>query len=163
MVGVQLPVGFEADGQWHRSVELRAVTGADELAVERTTTESAAALVTRLLARCVVGLGPLGLPDIARIRTLAIGDREALLLQLRRLTFGERVSAVLACPSCTERMDLELRVDELLVEPVRAERAEHDALEVPVHPRSAPRWSASKSRYRRLRSRGSSKISASLQ
>src|SRR2546425_5023698 len=124
--GVQLPVGFGANGQWHRSVELRAVTGADELAIERTTAESAAVLVTRLLARCVIGLGPLGPPDMARIRTLAIGDREALVLQLRRLTFGERVSAVLSCPRCTQRMDLELRVDDLLVAPVRTERAEHE-------------------------------------
>src|SRR5262249_20075880 len=50
---------------------------------------------------------------------LSIGDREALLLHLRRLTLGETLSCVLACPACAEQLDLELQAAELLLPPYR--------------------------------------------
>jgi hypothetical protein len=59
---------------------------------------------------------------------LSVGDREALLLQLRRATFGERLEAVLPCPSagCGERMELTLDVGDLLLPPYRDVRRWHD-------------------------------------
>jgi hypothetical protein len=114
-----LPHGVRVGGEWTRDVRLRALSGAEEeflaghgaelLPAERT---------TELLARCVVRIGPLeAAPET--VLGLTVGDREALLLQIRRLTFGDRLDAVVACPSaeCGERMDLELSVRDLLVEP----------------------------------------------
>jgi hypothetical protein len=53
------------------------------------------------------------------VRALTIGDREALLLHLRRLTLGERIACVLSCPdpACGEQMDLDLQVHDLLLPP----------------------------------------------
>jgi hypothetical protein len=48
------------------------------------------------------------------VSQLSVGDREALLLHIRRLTLGERIACTLSCPSCSKKMDLELRINELL-------------------------------------------------
>jgi hypothetical protein len=60
-------------------------------------------------------------------RALAAGDREALLLQLRRLTFGDRMSCVLECPSCGEKLDLDLTVTSLLLPPYPEPAARREA------------------------------------
>jgi hypothetical protein len=46
-----------------------------------------------------------------------VGDREALLLHLRRLTFGDRLQGVADCPDCEAKMDLDLRISDLLLPP----------------------------------------------
>jgi len=118
-LAVTLPHGMRVGSEWRRDARLRALTGAEEefLAdegavlppVERT---------TALLARCVERLGGADV-SAESIEALALGDREALLLQLRRLTFGDTLAAVVSCPvpGCGERLDVELSVADLLVEP----------------------------------------------
>lgn len=76
-----------------------------------------------LLARC------LDEDDSATlVSSLVVGDREALLLQLRRLTLGETLDCVLTCAvgECGEQMELELRVGELLVTAYPDVRATYD-------------------------------------
>jgi hypothetical protein len=85
---------------------------------------SAAARASALLARCVTQLGGEDAGP-ADVRALAVGDREALLLQLRAAAFGERVPCVLDCPGCGERMDLEFAVGDLLVDAYADAAAEH--------------------------------------
>jgi hypothetical protein len=100
---------------------IRPLTGRDEelltAAWEAGGTEPTAATVTRLLARCVVLLAEEP-PSFEALRALCVGDREALLLHLRRLTLGDRVDCVAVCPdaACGERLDLTLSVQGLLVE-----------------------------------------------
>jgi transcription elongation factor Elf1 len=72
--------------------------------------------INGLLARCVVMDGLPGIGD-AFIADLTVGDREALLLHLHRLSFGSRLSSVLTCPQCGERLDLELEAGDLLLPP----------------------------------------------
>lgn len=115
---IQLPAGYWLDGERHRDATLRALTGRDEefllesgpdlLPVHRT---------TLLLTRCLTRLGPLTPVNRDAVRSLTVGDREALLLHLRRLTLGDVVQAVVSCPEpdCGERLDLELRVSDLLL------------------------------------------------
>lgn len=76
---------------------------------------------TALLARCLTG-GEHVTP------ALTVGDREALLLQLRLFSIGDAVSCVLSCPvlSCHELMDVELRVRELLLRPYQDVRPSYD-------------------------------------
>jgi len=115
-----LPTGFAAGKQWYRNARLRPLNGADEEVVS----ESARAFlpaerVTALLTRCLMNLGPKASIVNEDVRSLSVGDRDALLLYLHRLTFGHRIHAILACPqpSCKEKMDLELTIGDLLVPP----------------------------------------------
>ena len=100
-----------------RTAELRPLTAEDELFLaEEGASLSPAARTTALLARCLVALG--GAPASQEaVRSLAIGDRDALVLHLRRLTLGERLACVFSCPACDEKMDLDLLVSDLLVHP----------------------------------------------
>jgi hypothetical protein len=117
MATVALPGGFERDGAWQRAVWLRPWSGRDEawLGEEDHDASSPAARATALLASCLSfdgGATP-ATPDFAR--RLTVGDREALLLHLRRITSGERLACVVTCPTCGDRLDLDLRASDLLV------------------------------------------------
>src|SRR4051812_8585012 len=97
-----------------RDLGLRPVNAEDEVSLLETAASPVAVRATALLARC--------LEDGERIAgALTIGDREALLLQLRRATFGERLDAIVRCPAgaCGEPMELTLQVGDLLVPPYR--------------------------------------------
>jgi hypothetical protein len=115
---VQLPVGVPLDGSWRRDAVLRQLTGRDEaFLLEHGRNLSLAALTTVMLARCICRLGSISPVTPETVRSLSVGDREALLLHLRRLTLGEAMSCVLGCPACAEKLDLDLRVSELLLPP----------------------------------------------
>lgn len=60
------------------------------------------------------------------VRRLSVGDREAILLHLRRLTLGDRISCVLLCPACGEKMDLNLNTQELLLPAYPHESSFHE-------------------------------------
>jgi len=115
---ITLPGGYWLDGTCHREARLRPVSGSDEdfllgagdllLPAQRT---------TALLARCLERLDSASNVTEEAVRGLTVGDREALLLHLRRLTLGDRMLGVVDCPApdCGEKMDLDLRVSDLLI------------------------------------------------
>lgn len=80
---------------------------------------SLAEKTTAILFRCLTKLGSQDPITIEMVGSLSVGDREALLLHLRRLTLGDRMQCVLCCPdrSCGEAMDLDLLASELLLPP----------------------------------------------
>jgi hypothetical protein len=118
VVRVAIPGGVWVDGVQRtdgplRELALRPVSGEDEAFLLDTAEHALPSeRATALVARC---LGDAEVETTAH--ALTVGDREALLLQLRALTLGDTLDCVLSCPaaSCGERMELELRVAELLV------------------------------------------------
>ena len=83
--------------------------------------------VTEALTRCVTRLGPNEPVTREAIRFLTVGDREALLLHLRRLTSGNRLRCLLACPSpeCKEKLEVDPEVADLLLPPYAEAVQEH--------------------------------------
>lgn len=129
-VTVTLPGGLWLEGRRYQEAELRPLTGRDEAFLS----EEGASLLpvqwtTALLSRCVTRLGPLSPVTAAMVRLLAVGDREALTLHLRRLTLGSRLQCVVNCPrgECNEPLDLELRVGDLLQPPYQAPQPFYEA------------------------------------
>jgi hypothetical protein len=57
--------------------------------------------------------------------SLAVGDRDALLVELRERTFGAAISAVGSCPTCGELLEVELAAADL-----RGEAAAGELLEL---------------------------------
>jgi hypothetical protein len=99
-VTVRLPVGYtDAQGRNHRDVALRKLRGSDE-ALLYDASVSGAELVTRLLHACVVSIGTLSPVVPALFEQLTSADRNYLLYELRRTTFGDEWQAVYACPVC---------------------------------------------------------------
>jgi hypothetical protein len=52
--------------------------------------------------------------DAGELARLPLGDRDARLLELRRVTLGDRLEAVAACPHCGVRVELELACEDLM-------------------------------------------------
>ncbi len=114
---VTLPNGYWIDGTHCRNVELRVLTGLDEeYFAEFTSTTSPVNSITALLGRCITRMDGVEEVTADAVGRLTVGDREALLLHLRRLTRGERMQCILNCPQadCNELMDIELCVSDLL-------------------------------------------------
>jgi hypothetical protein len=118
----ELPGGYwDTNGQLHRAFELAALNGRDEEHLAAATGQQPATLVTELLSRCVRRIGDISpvSPEVAR--QLLVADRHYLLLLLRQVTFGDRVTAHLFCPwpDCGERMSVDFSIADLPVEQAR--------------------------------------------
>ena len=95
-----LPVGWsDGDGRRHREARLRKMTGHDE-ALLYAASRSAFERVSALLSACLCRLGPLSEVTPAIASELALADRDYLLVELRRISLGDRVLAVYPCPAC---------------------------------------------------------------
>lgn len=98
---VTLPVGLSReDGADVREVAIRKMTGREEaLLTDPKLRHNAGKLITALLASCVSGQD--GKPlDASLVRGLSSADRNFLLLELRRATFGDEMEAHYRCPRC---------------------------------------------------------------
>src|SRR5579859_1460183 len=127
-VEINLPGGVSVGEQWYRSAWLRPVTGhEEEFLLQEGRMLPAATRVTHLITRCLRRLGPVEPVGVEMVRRLSVGDREALLLHLRHLTLGERISCLLACPQCGKKMDLDLQIQELLFPPYAHAKKLHEA------------------------------------
>lgn len=113
---VTLPGGLAVDGdRCLRQASLRPLTGREEDWLAKSRDIPHAVKVTRLLTGCVVSIDDAPV-NAGLVRRLLVGDRDFLMLRLRAATLGDRVQAVLPCPSCNERMDVEFSVSDVPVE-----------------------------------------------
>src|SRR5262245_10305330 len=112
-----LPGGLVLDdGRRLGRAELRPLTGREEEWVTQHANTPSAKMTTRILSSCFVCLENVPVdPDI--IGKLLVGDRDFLILQLRRITLGDRFAAVFSCPACNSAMDVEFLAQDILVEP----------------------------------------------
>jgi hypothetical protein len=115
---VVLPIGLWWNAARHKEAVLRPMTGAvEEFLVASGDQLLAAQRSTALLARCLSRVGPVEPVTLEAVRQLTVGDREFLLLHLRRMTFGDKMEPVIRCPrqQCGAKMDVPLAVSRLLV------------------------------------------------
>jgi hypothetical protein len=102
---VTLPVGYEDEetGTALHELSVRKLTGNEEaLLVEPKLRQNGGKLVTALLASCVRDADTGAKLPPATIRRLTSADRNYLLLELRRVTFGDELEARYHCPRCGE-------------------------------------------------------------
>ena len=112
-----LPGGLVLDdGRRLGRAELRPLTGREEELVTQHAATPSAHLASKLLSACFVRLDDLAV-DSEIVNKLLVGDRDYLILQLRRMTLGDRFAAVFSCPACRCAMDVEFLAQDILVEP----------------------------------------------
>jgi len=112
-----LPGGLVLDdGRRLGRAELRPLTGREEEWVTQHAGMPSAHLATKILSACFVRLEDVPVSsDI--IDKLLVGDRDYLILQLRRMTLGDRFAAVFSCPACKRAMDVEFLAQDIAIEP----------------------------------------------
>jgi hypothetical protein len=103
---VRLPGGFiSKTGEVVRTAEVKELNGLDEEAISKA--GSAAKAFNVLLQR---GLVKLGSEDVTKdhLDTLLSGDRDAILIGIRRVTFGDTITLNVQCASCGGPQTLEV-------------------------------------------------------
>jgi len=110
---VTLPCGFFRDGKVHTDARIAAMTGLTRKAIAKDDVRNNPIRVTDvILSHCLKSVGPYTainkiLPD------LVIGDRDHLILEIRRISMGDEVSAGVECGECKAKVDLKFNLDEL--------------------------------------------------
>jgi hypothetical protein len=129
-VSIALPCGITVDGAHSRAADLRELTSEEQLFLtEHCESLPPAQWTTEVLARCVTRLGATRAPDRSAIRALTVGDRDALLLHLHALLFGEALACEACCPveDCGEKLEIRLAVRDLLVPVYSITAREHES------------------------------------
>lgn len=94
---VELPGGFIDSGSLVKYVEIRELNGADEEAIAKA--GSTAKALNEILQRGLVKVG--GRPaKQSDFDEMLLGDRDAVLLGIRKITFGDRVPVNIPCSGC---------------------------------------------------------------
>lgn len=104
------------DGRKLGRAELRPLTGREEEWVAQHADAPSAHIATKLLSACFVRLEDVKV-NSEIIDRLLVGDRDYLILQLRRMTLGDRFAAVFSCPACKRAMDVEFLARDIVIEP----------------------------------------------
>lgn len=109
-----LPGGLVTDELRVRRLALAPLDGFAEDWLARHAHSRSAEATTALLTLCLVPPDGITAADLAR--ALLAGDRDYAMLELRRLTLGDLVQAVLRCPACDAKIDIAFDARDVAVE-----------------------------------------------
>ena len=103
---VTLPGGFiTGEGSLVKYAEVRELNGMDEEAISKS--GSIGRAMNLMLQRGVVSIG-MDKVSKEEVDQLLSGDRDALLIGIRKITFGSEVDYHVICPSCSEELDVKV-------------------------------------------------------
>lgn len=107
----ELTAGWlDRDGVLHKRVRVRELNGEDEEELARPYQRTIAKYVDTIINRCVVDMaGTTPTPSLTG--DLLLGDRDAIVLQVRALTFGNTVEMPLQCPHCQFEFRINLDIE----------------------------------------------------
>lgn len=115
----------DKDGICHKTFTIREMTGADEEYVNRADIKTNGAKVaTALLSRCVLSVGTLTRKSVGNpkeweniFKEMLTGDRDTILLELRRESIGDTIEVAHTCPNpdCKAKLKTEVAIDELQI------------------------------------------------
>jgi hypothetical protein len=116
---ITIPHGVSVDNSWLRQVKVKEITGYEQQLLAETRHYPlpfrSSALLQRVLQ--IINSDILVNAKIDKrkiIQILPQGDRVALILNIRKIVFGDRISCIIACSNCKELMSFDLSVSKLL-------------------------------------------------
>lgn len=116
----------DENGTVHNTFTLREMNGTDEEAIHRGDVKTnGAKMSTVLLTRCVTSIGSITKKGMNPkeweniIKSLLVGDRDIILMELRRQSIGETIEVTHTClnPNCKARLKTSVDLDELEIVP----------------------------------------------
>lgn len=118
---VQLPCGYIAkDGKIHRDAEIIPMTGLARKSIARDDVRSNPAKVTDvLLLQCLKRIGPVTSINNRVIGDMLVADRDFLLIEIRRVSMGDTVTANTECEKCSNKIEVKFKLDEIPVTPLK--------------------------------------------
>ena len=123
-VVVQLLAGYEdKEGNKHLEAEIREMTGLDEEDVQKPDVRSnMGRIITTVLRNCVVRIGTIEKTAVKAsqwediMKSLFLGDRDLLMMEIRKFTYGEDIELPFKCPHCKADGKHILEWDEVEIE-----------------------------------------------
>ncbi|MFF1701332.1 hypothetical protein [Streptomyces sp. NPDC058252] len=129
----RLPGGYVLAGEYagvRYDAEVRELTGADEEAITKARNSGIGRFIATLLQCGTVSVGSES-ADPTVLSNLLLGDRDMLLLEIRRATYGDEVVwERFSCPFCGEEFRLSVTLDEIPVR--RLDDPSQRVFEVPL-------------------------------
>jgi hypothetical protein len=130
---VRLPGGYVLGSDYasvRYDAEVRELTGADEEALTKARQSGIGKYVSTLLSAGTVSVGDEKTNSLL-LSNLLLGDRDMLLLEIRRATYGDEIIwEQFTCPWCSEEFRLSVTLDEIPVR--RLEGPSNRIFEVPL-------------------------------
>ena len=97
----------------HLTASVKQMTGVEEeILTDPKLSRNAGKLITSLLHSTVITLDGNN-PSIDTIRNLTIGDRDYLLMELRKVSLGSEIPMSFQCPSCSANVEIEYDLNEI--------------------------------------------------
>lgn len=112
---VLLPGGLFHNGSCIRDVVLTAPSGKVEENLADLNGGSLASAVTILLSHCIESIGTITQITPEIVKNLLVGDRDYLVLNLRQITYSDKVDAAIKCPNeeCREKFDIDFNLSDI--------------------------------------------------
>lgn len=122
---VQLPCGYFKDGQIHKEAEIIPMTGLTRKAIARDDVRTNSAKVTDvILLQCLKRVGTLLGINNRLVGDLLLGDRDFLLLEIRRISMGDIINSATECEDCKNKIEVKFNIDEIKVYPLNEKECE---------------------------------------
>ena len=114
--------GTSYKGNLLKKAELRELNGYDQELLLENTSVSAIVQMKSLLANTADFGNQMEQVEKENVLDrLSIGDLAVLILELRRITFGDTLQCIISCPSCKEIMSADIALAQLLQKPNNVE------------------------------------------
>lgn len=111
---VQLPCGLgpDKDGKIHRDAEIASMTGMVRKNIARPEVrQNGSKVIDAILLACLRRVGPISKIDRRLLDKMLNGDREFLLLEIRKASLTSKVHATITCGSCNQKVDITYSLD----------------------------------------------------
>jgi hypothetical protein len=113
---LKLPCGYFRDGKLHKDVEIVPMTGLTRKAIAREDTRNNPIKVTDIiLSHCLKRIGPFTSITSRVLADLVIGDRDFLLLEIRRNSMGDGITTNIECGKCNAKVEALFKISDLEV------------------------------------------------
>jgi hypothetical protein len=113
-VSVTLPCGILKDKQIHRDAEIVPMTGLTRKSIAREEVRNNPIKTTDIiLSHCLKRVGPVTAISPRFLSDMLIGDRDFLLLEIRRISMGDSIKSRVTCGECKNSIDITFKLDEL--------------------------------------------------
>lgn len=110
----ELPCGLVRDGTLHRHAEFVPMAGIVRKTISRKDIrEDFAKVVETVLRMCVKRVGPHSTSGDRTLRDLPMGDRDFLLMEIRRVSMGDTLRALVTCEACKQKIQVTFNLDEI--------------------------------------------------
>jgi len=111
-VSVKLPCGFFIDKKLVKDAQITPMTGAvRKMIASPKVRQNPASIVDTLLSSCVVSIGGQSRLRNADFMRMFLADRDFLMIEIRKISLGDTVTATLQCDSCKEKLDVKINLD----------------------------------------------------